>query len=170
MERILGIEEVKSFWVKKICLHANVEFNILWISTAKMKKWIYNRKRIQAHRKGRSVYVISVLHTTWYKLQNLITLLSKLFITVRQRGGEGYVVSPICLSVILSGDPFTGPRTCPTPNTLCRGSWPQPQPQPPDLFNLDLTLQGHLPPPPHTHSNLFTMKHGLSESRRLPFY
>ena len=62
-----------------------------------MKKWIYNRKRIQAHRKGRSVYVISVLHTTWSKLQNLTTLdlLSKLFITVRQRSDEGYVVSPI---------------------------------------------------------------------------
>ena len=35
-----------------------------------------------------------------------------------------------------------------------------------NLFNLELTVQ--FPPPP-THLNLFTMKHGLSESEPLEF-
>ena len=45
----------------------------------------------------------------------------------------------------------------------CTGPCPQA-----NLFNLDLTVQGHSTLIPLSNPSLFTMKHGLSESGRLP--
>ena len=70
--------------------------------------------------------------------------------------------SVVCLSVCLQAGWGAGP-------TIQRPGWPiqGPDPTSPDKLGYHYTVKG---PSPQTCSNLFNMKHSLSESGQLPFY